>query len=135
VSLTIVNSLPEDEGEYTIKAINDKGVATSTAEVLVHLETPLFTAQLSDTVVELSETAKFKCTVTGIPKPKVTWFIEDTPIVEGPKYSMTFTDSIATLEVKDVSMDESPVYVTCKAENVAGEARSSAELAVEGIYI
>lgn len=95
----------------------------------------MFTTQLSDTVVELSDTAKFQCTVTGIPKPKVTWFMEDSPIVEGPKYSMTYVDSIATLEVKDVSMDESPVYVTCKAENIAGEARSSAELAVEGIYI
>lgn len=135
VSLTIENSVPEDEGEYTIKATNDKGVATSTAEVLVHLEAPLFATQLEDMVVELSETAKFQCKVTGIPKPTVSWYVDDSPVIEGPKYSMTFTDSVATLEVKDVAMDQSLVYVTCKAENVAGEARSSAELAVEGIYI
>jgi hypothetical protein len=135
VSLTIENSIPEDEGEYTIKAVNDKGVATSSAEVLVHLEAPVFTKQLSDVIIELSQTAVFECVVTGIPKPKVSWLVEDTPIEEGPKYSLGYQDNVATLKVKDVSMDDSPIFVTCKAENVAGEARTSAELAVEGIYI
>ncbi|WAR10996.1 TITIN-like protein [Mya arenaria] len=135
VTLTIEQSIPEDEGEYTIKAINDKGVATSSAEVLVHIEAPVFTTQLEDVVIELADTAVFRCKVTGIPKPKLQWYIEDTPVVEGPKYSTAFEDNVATLEIKEVSMDESPMFVTCKAENVAGEARSSAELTVEGIYI
>lgn len=110
-------------------------MATSSAEVLVHLEAPTFTKQVTDVVVELSQTATFECVVNGIPKPKVVWLVEDSPIEEGPKYHMTHHDNVATLEVKDVSMDDSPIFVTCKAENIAGEARTSAELTVEGIYI
>lgn len=135
LTLVITQSLPEDEGEYTIKAINDKGVATSNAEVLIHIEAPVFTQQLEDIVVELSETATFKCTVTGIPTPKVTWYVEDETVKDGPKYSTSYHDNVATLEVKDVSTEDSPIFITCKAVNVAGEARTSAELTVEGIYI
>lgn len=118
-----------------IKAINDKGVATSSAEVLVHLEGPTFSQELSDVVVELTQSAVFTCNVTGIPRPKVSWLVEDTPIEKGPKYSISYYDNIATLEIKNVSMEDSPIFVTCKAENIAGEAQTSAELAVEGIYI
>ena len=135
VSLTIQQSIPEDEGEYMIKAINDKGVATSSAEVLVHLEAPVFTRPLADIVAEVTKTAKFECTLTGIPRPTVSWFIEDIPVEEGPKYSTSYVDNVAILEVKDVSMDDSPIFITCKAENVAGEQRTSAELTIEGIFI
>ena len=134
VSLTIEQSVPEDEGEYTIRAINDKGVASSSAEVLVHIEAPVFVSQLEDTVVEMGETATFKCNVTGIPRPTLVWYIEDEPVVDGPQFATSFVNNVATLEIKDIK-DDQPMFITCKAENVAGEARSSAELIVEGIFV
>ena len=136
MSLTIEQSTPEDEGEYTVKAVNEKGVATSSAEVLVHLEGPIFTKPLMDVPVEINETAKFECEVTGIPKPKVTWLIEDLPLdEEDERYVTSYHDNKATLEIKDISEDDSPVFVTCKAENLAGEQRTTAELVIQGIFI
>ena len=136
VSLTIEQSTPDDEGEYTVKAINEKGVATSSAEVLVHLEGPIFTRPLSDVAVEFKDTAIFECEVTGIPKPKVSWLIEDLPLDEEDKRYMTrYQDNKAVLEIKDISEEDSPVFVTCKAENTAGETRTTAELVIQGIFL
>ena len=136
VSLTIEQSTPDDEGEYTVKAMNEKGVATSSAEVLVHLEGPIFTKPLVDVPVEFGETAIFECDVTGIPKPKVTWLIEDLPLdEEDDRYVTHYHDNKATLEIKNISEDDSPVFVTCKAENLAGETRTTAELMIQGIFL
>ena len=136
VSLTIEQSTPDDEGEYTVKAINEKGVATSSAEVLVHLEGPIFTRPLSDVAVEFKDTAIFECEVTGIPKPKVSWLIEDLPLDEEDKrYVTRYQDNKAVLEIKDISEEDSPVFVTCKAENTAGETRTTAELVIQGIFL
>ena len=127
---------PRTRGEYTIKAINEKGVATSSAEVLVHLEGPIFTKPLSDVPVEFKETAVFECEVTGIPKPKVSWLIEDLPLDEGDeRYVTRYHDNKAVLEIKDISETDSPVFVTCKAENPAGETRTTAELVIQGIFL
>jgi len=94
----------------------------------------VFVSQLEDTVVEMGETATFKCNVTGIPRPTLVWYIEDEPVVDGPQFETSFVDNVATLEIKDIK-DDQPMFITCKAENVAGEARSSAELIVEGIFV
>lgn len=134
VTLTIDETIPDDQGEYTIKVTNDKGIASSSAEATIVLEAPTFIEGPADVDTSFTKTAEFTCTVAGKPMPTVTWFADKKPLEEGPKYHMTFVDNVATLKVMDVSLDDS-VDFTCTAENVAGEVTATARLTVQGIYL
>lgn len=76
--------------------------------------------------------ARFECTFKGDPVPTVTWFCESKPIKASNMYSIV-TDLNAnksTLIIRRATLDCNAVY-TVKAENVAGSAKSSANLVVE----
>jgi len=135
VSLHIAASIPEDEGDYTIKAVNERGVATSAAGVLVNLQAPNFTQPLSDVSVDVSETALLTCTVIGKPEPTIVWLANQTIIDESEKYHIRRDGVTAILEVTSVSEEDSNVVFTCKAQNVAGETSCKAELLVQGIFV
>lgn len=133
--LTILDTIPEDEGEYTIKAINDKGVATSSAEVLIQLEAPKFTDTLKDVSAQYLDTAVLECNVQGKPTPKVTWLANDAVIEESAKYHIGQEGDHAVLEIHDVSLEDSDIVYSCRAENAAGEIICSATVETQGILL
>ena len=133
VSLTISESTPDDEGDYTVKAVNEKGVASCSAEVLVHIEAPIITQPLSDAITKVKDTARFECRISGLPQPTVTWFVDQTEIHDGPKYTISRRNNVCVLEVKDVVPADADVTYTCKANNVAGEASTTASLHAQGL--
>lgn len=133
--LTILDTIPEDEGEYMVKAVNDKGVASSSAEVLIQLESPKFTETLKDVIVEYLDTAILECTVLGKPTPEVTWLADESVIEESAKYHIKQEGDRAVLEIHDVSLEDSDVVYSCRAENAAGEIICSANLTTQGILL
>ncbi|CAC5377034.1 TTN [Mytilus coruscus] len=131
--LTILDTIPEDEGEYTIKAINDKGVATSSAEVLIQLEAPKFSDTLKDVSAQYLDTAVLECSVHGKPTPKVTWLANESVIEESAKYHIRQEGDHAVLEIHDVSLEDSDIVYSCRAENAAGEIICSANVETQEI--
>lgn len=76
--------------------------------------------------------ARFECTFRGEPKPTITWYRE-TKVVRPSNLFTIITDlqqDKSSLIIKRVHLNSNAVY-TVKAENVAGSAKSSANLVVE----
>ena len=115
-----------------MKAVNSIGVASCSAELLVHMEAPTFTQALQDTPVKVTDTAHLTCKVKGIPRPEVTWLLDDKPVTEGPKHLTTYEGDEITLNITDVTLEDVEVTYTCRASNPAGEATTSAHLVAQG---
>ena len=73
-----------------------------------------------------NQTAIFRCSATGNPKPSVTWLRSNRNWTGHFRYQ-----SDGRLEVRGVSLTEAGEY-TCVAENVLGAMNKSAVLTVEG---
>lgn len=132
VRLTIFNCQPEDQDEYTVKAINPSGVASCTASLAVHFEAPTFTRPLEDLAVRVNDTAHLVCQVKGIPQPEVTWLVDNKPLTVSPRFSTTFEGDEATLEIAEVTLEDTEATYTCHAQNIAGEASTIAHLLAQG---
>lgn len=77
-TLRISEVFPEDEGEYRCEANNRSGTASTTAFLKVIVsdtnECPPTLGPLSDLTVAEGQPATFITQLSGIPKPKVTWY-------------------------------------------------------------
>uniref|UniRef100_A0A158R5E4 PH domain-containing protein n=1 Tax=Syphacia muris TaxID=451379 RepID=A0A158R5E4_9BILA len=132
VSLTINSARPEHEGKYMCTAKNIYGVATSSAQLVVRPKTvaPDFIRRLiSEEVVE-GEQLKWSVKVTGDPAPKVVWLRDGQEIPNCEEVQLINEgDGVHSMIIKKVELADCGQF-TCLAENVAGEARSTADLVV-----
>lgn len=135
VRLNILDCQPEDEGDYTVTAVNSFGVASCNAEVLVHLEAPKFTVPLKDYPVKIKDTAHLVCQVKGLPRPEVTWLVNDKPLPLGPKFYTAYEDDRATLDIVDITPEDLQAVYSCQAKNIAGESSTAASLIAQGLCI
>lgn len=74
---------------------------------------------------------RYECKIGGSPEIKVLWYKDETEIQESSKFRMSFLDSVAVLEMYNLSVEDSGDY-TCEARNAAGSASSSTSLKVKG---
>lgn len=118
-----------------VKAVNERGVASCSAEVLLNLEAPVFTQPLSNVYAELEDTATFACTVTGKPEPQVVWLANDQVIEDCEKFHIRRDGPRAVLEITRLTEDDSDIVVTCKADNVAGDTETTGSIIVQGIFV
>lgn len=77
------------------------------------------------------EYTRYECKIGGSPEIKVLWYKDETEIQESSKFRMSFLDSVAVLEMHNLSVEDSGDY-TCEARNAAGSASSSTSLKVKG---
>ncbi|CAN8024063.1 unnamed protein product, partial [Ixodes persulcatus] len=91
---------------------------------------PVFTKKIQPCRVDEGQGAKFQCTFTGQPSPKITWFRENFPIQPSQDFQIVTTDTTSTLIIREVYLEDSGVF-SVKAENRGGSAKSSANLVVE----
>lgn len=93
------------------------------------LERPIFATPISDrTITENSSSVKFTCSLLtrGC---DVSWEKNGIPLRSSSKYSQTFSDGLAILEIYDVSDDDAGKF-SCIATNKYGESVTSARLKV-----
>lgn len=96
---------------------------------------PKFIKPIKTVVAGDGDAVKFTATLTGKPRPDVTWYVDDTEIKDEPEYEVAFTDDgTASLTLPEVIPEDEGLYL-CKAVNVVGQATCSAELFVEGLYL
>lgn len=140
-SLVLGELFEDDSGDYTVTAQNPVGRASSTATLLVEgegdeeAEPPSFDPPLTPIRVMDGEEVRFRCKVTGKPMPKLTWLQNGRPIAHHREVRLTQTpDGKAGLQILEVFPEDAGDY-TCIARNKAGEARTTANLAVECKYM
>ncbi|XP_065089532.1 twitchin isoform X13 [Ochlerotatus camptorhynchus] len=90
---------------------------------------PVFTFALRPRVMQMRDTCKLLCCLSGKPVPTVKWFKNGRELSRY-EYSMTHTDGVVTMEIIDTKVDDSGEY-KCVAINPLGKAETSSVVIVE----
>ncbi|EYB87861.1 hypothetical protein Y032_0256g374 [Ancylostoma ceylanicum] len=130
-TLTIHDTKVTDVGMYSCKATNVAGEARTEATVHIakQASAPQFTEYLRPVQVKETETVKLSVTVTGAPQPKVEWFKDDKPVEIDNVHVISKEEGSGqfTLTIQDSKVTDIGKY-SCRASNVAGEARTEASV-------
>uniref|UniRef100_A0A0N5BFM3 Ig-like domain-containing protein n=1 Tax=Strongyloides papillosus TaxID=174720 RepID=A0A0N5BFM3_STREA len=133
VRLTFRKTSLEDSGKYTCTAKNAFGIATSSAQLVVRPKTiaPDFLKRLISEEAIKGQSLRWNVKISGDPEPKVTWLINGVELKNGENgfFVENEGNSTYTMIINDVNASHGGQY-TCLAENIAGEARSTADLVV-----
>lgn len=93
------------------------------------LERPIFATPISDrTITENSSSVKFTCSLLSS-ECDISWEKNGIPIRPSSKFSQTFADGLAILEIYGVSDEDAGKYA-CVASNKFGESATTARLKV-----
>ena len=91
----------EDSGTYTCRATTTMGSVDTTFHINVREREPTYRSSMptihiapSDAVVEEGTVARFYCTVTGVPLPRVSWRLNGQHITTVILYEINFHYSI-----------------------------------------
>lgn len=139
-TLVIEESFIEDTAEYTVKATNVGGSATSSANLIVKSRSamssaileedkPRFVKQMQSVQVNEGETARLDCVVVGKPEPEVTWFKEETAVKESQRVHLTFSGDHCQMVIDQTVPLDTGTY-TVRAKNVHGEVANFCQLRV-----
>ncbi|XP_067613922.1 twitchin isoform X10 [Eurosta solidaginis] len=94
---------------------------------------PNFTFLLRPRVIQMRDTCKLLCCLSGKPTPTVKWFKEGTELNKY-EYSMSNSDGVVTMEIVDCKPSDSGKYI-CKATNIHGTDETECVVIVEGEWV
>ncbi|KAK0410881.1 hypothetical protein QR680_005377 [Steinernema hermaphroditum] len=132
VSLSFGAALPGHAGKYMCTARNASGVATSSAQLVVRPKTiaPDFVQRLISEEIAEGERLKWVVRITGDPPPTVTWLRDGQVIPNCQEVRLVDEgQGIHSMVIEKAEIADCGQF-TCLAENLAGEARSTADLVV-----
>jgi len=98
-----------------------------------HLDKPKVEGKPADVTVNVDQPAILECTFSGFPKPEVTWFKDNNPII--PDQRITIHEdkpNVHSLKISQTQLDDKSSY-TCKAKNRFGEIDAKMNLIVNSI--
>ena len=143
--LAVKNIQLSDAGKYSCIAENAKGTAWQAVNVQVHdgtydivpreyQEAPLFTMKPKSSRVSKGTDCLIRCTVRGIPIPRVMWFKDGNRLSSAENRYLIDTrgSGIHTLKILAVKDADHGIYSVI-AESEAGEASCSATIEVEDV--
>ncbi|XP_015514042.2 obscurin isoform X6 [Neodiprion lecontei] len=132
VGLQINPSSLKDAGVYGCRLVSPLGedATTATATVRKVFQEPTFTQKFTDLQQLPTYDAKFPARVDGIPRPEVSWYYNDKPILtDTDKYKIKRDGDACCLYVRNCTPADAGRY-KCKAVNRQGEAECTANLEV-----
>ncbi|OCT61204.1 hypothetical protein XELAEV_18047227mg [Xenopus laevis] len=131
--LEIPTATAAHSGEYSLRAANGEGQATSTAELLITAETapPNFTQRLQSTTVKQGSQVRLDVQVSGIPTPVVKFYREGAEIHSSQDFQIIQDGDLCSLIIAEAYPEDSGTY-SVNATNNVGRATSTAELTVQG---
>ncbi|XP_013148822.1 PREDICTED: twitchin isoform X2 [Papilio polytes] len=134
--LNCANLVEGRQYEFQVTAQNEAGVSPpSTASQQVKVVDPKaatppeIVKPLKNANCIQNHNAKFQCTITGSPKPTITWYKGAREIGNGPRYRIWSEGDNHFLTVADVFGEDADEYV-CRAVNRAGVKSTRAELLI-----
>lgn len=134
--INVSNLIEGRQYEFRVFAQNIAGLSEpSSASTSVKVQDPL-TATPPEIVKPLknanciqNHNAEFTCTITGVPKPTITWYKGAREIVNGSRYNIYSEDDVHHLVIHDVFGEDADEYV-CRAVNKGGIKSTRAELII-----
>uniref|UniRef100_A0A673BFY9 Obscurin like cytoskeletal adaptor 1a n=1 Tax=Sphaeramia orbicularis TaxID=375764 RepID=A0A673BFY9_9TELE len=144
--LKVFRTRMPDKGVYTCKAVNCHGEALAGAILLVEPvpdreskmssnEPTINSSKVKKFAVVEGKHAKFRCFVTGKPKPEIVWKKDGVPLEPGRRH-LIFEDreGYYTLKVLYCKTQDTGLYV-CAASNALGNTLSAVHLSVKGTSV
>ena len=160
INLTITNVYREDTGVYTCSANNSVGSDFSNVNITVQCKlimmccrcnyylsissfsvAPETLLQLTDLLVNETNSIQFVCQAIGVPVPYIRWYFNGVMVnlSDSSKYNsslMQLNESIIESSLSIINVQSSDVGTyTCEAENIIGIELSSGILTVNGKYL
>lgn len=132
VGLQINPASLKDAGVYGCRLVSPLGEDNTSAKATVRkvFQEPTFTQKFTDLQQLPTFDAKFPARVDGIPRPDVTWYFNDKPILnDTDKYKIKRDGDACCLYVRDCTPADAGRY-KCRAFNKQGEAECAANLEV-----
>lgn len=134
--INISNLIEDRQYEFRVFAQNIAGVSEpSSASSSVKIKDPL-SAKPPEIIKPLknahciqNHNAKFECTITGVPKPTITWYKGAREILSGTRYQIWSEGDVHHLSIADVYGEDADEYV-CRAVNKGGVKSTRAELVI-----
>ncbi|GIY10873.1 hypothetical protein CEXT_514601 [Caerostris extrusa] len=134
-SLRIEEAIPDHQGQYTCRAVNQVGQAACGAKLQVKTitpsERPSFISPLSNVMARAGQKLRLECSVTGQPQPDVSWLHNSKSLKETRDTKLHFDGTNATLVITEAFPKDAGTY-TVIARNKAGEAISNCNVSVKG---
>ena len=97
-------------------------------------DAPELVEGLEDTTVIAPEDAVLDCEIKpGDPKAAIHWYKEAKEIYKGKKYTMTYSENIAELTIKNPEPNDNGLY-RCEAVNKIGRVETEGKLVVFSEY-
>ncbi|XP_018107492.1 vascular endothelial growth factor receptor 3 isoform X1 [Xenopus laevis] len=131
--LNIPNISLEEEGDYVCEVQNrktrEKHCQKKYISVLAQ-EAPYLLQNLTDKIVNVSDSMLMRCLADGTPSPRIMWY-KDNKLVEEVS-GIVLGELNQTLSIQRVREEDAGMYF-CKACNGKGCVNSSASVSVEGI--
>lgn len=135
--INVSNLIEGRRYEFRVFAQNEAGLSTeSKASTSVEVRDPQ-AAKAPEIIKPLPKTlsceqyhnAAFKCVITGVPNPTISWFKGAREIVNGSRYKIYSDGDCHNLIVHDVFGEDADEYV-CRAVNRAGVKSTKCELLI-----
>ncbi|XP_068547343.1 hemicentin-1 isoform X4 [Anas acuta] len=116
--LVIASVTPSDNGEYICVATNEAGNTERKYNLKVHVPPEIRDQEkVTNTSVVVNHPVSLFCEVSGNPFPIISWYKEDTQVVESSALQILHNGKI--LKLLKAATDDAGQY-SCKAINVAG---------------
>lgn len=124
-SLFIAESCVGDAGNYSVRV----GSSSSEIKVDIVFSKPLFAVPLEDRKARVGQPVTFTASVTGVPKPSVTWWFGGKPVDDSlARYRSEVSDDSVLFTIAATDEDDIGASCECRASNAAGESISKAAL-------
>ncbi|CAL1281786.1 unnamed protein product [Larinioides sclopetarius] len=134
--LHITSVRRDDRGMYQCFVYNDLDGAQGTAELKISDVPPILISSFPEHTAHSGDTISLKCVTTGNPTPRITWYLDDIPIDQGPR--VTAVDRIgdlghvtSILNISEARGEDSGEY-RCQGENDVGTTFHAARLNMYG---
>jgi len=132
-TLTINRTDQTDAGVYKAVAENGTGTPIETTCTLTVGSKPKVEGKPTDVTVSVEQDAVLECTFSGFPKPEVTWYKDNTPIVADTRITTSEDKpNVHQLKLTRTQLDDKSAYI-CKAKNRFGEIDAKINLNVTSI--
>ena len=131
---------PDDAGLYTCTAKTSNGKISCSAELTVQgdvrqllktPEPPQVKTEITDVVASAGTSAMIEASISGYPKPQITWLHDDQEVVADSRHKFLENEEEETyaLVIKNVNPEDTGNY-SVKAANELGDVQSAGQLTV-----
>ncbi|CAF2140600.1 unnamed protein product, partial [Rotaria magnacalcarata] len=127
-TLRIDNIVSDDDGTYTIRAKNRAGQKESSSKLNVLAKLKFFKGIQDENIIQ-GQPVTFQCQIEAIPKPKVTFYINDQEVKSTAKIKVEAKGDVYTLAFSKVDLPDSGT-IKVVADNGTDKSEITAKLNV-----